>query len=61
VAVEDFDKMSLLHVGILILVCSAVGIFLIGLFHYLNTHMKDVLYEESGDEDYNEYMIWKKL
>jgi len=53
--------MSLLHMGILFFVCSVVALILLGMFHYLNTHMKDALYEESGDEDYNEYMIWKKL
>ena len=53
--------MLILHIGILFFVCSAIGIFLIGVFHYLNTYLKDTLYEEPDDEDYNEYMIWKKL
>jgi len=46
---------------IICFILIAVTILLLGVFHYLNKYLKDGLYEEPEDEDYNEYMIWKKL
>jgi len=45
--------MSYIHLFFLLFVCSAVGVFLVGVFHYLNSCLSDGLYEESEDEDYN--------
>ena len=43
------------------LTLSAVAVFLIGLFHYLNSVLGDGLYDDQLDDDYSEYSIWKKL
>ena len=43
------------------LILLAVTLILIGVFHLGNKYLKNWVYEEQEDEDYNEYMIWKKL